>query len=304
MTQPIGYYTDKKKRVRPITSKRTKRGYSAKPKLVIRKDIKESRQANLVRGGFADVGIVRYVNKINEMGFETVASCSGLGEDHYGRSTGSYLSIVLPEDVVEPHMTGDLFELTPSKIKKPSYIKKLIKAGHEANWNAEAGKNMMFLPTVRFSMPTTKSVGMDAVMNANPDLVKAQNKVDRLLKDPSHTTDEFLKAIHERNAIKEEISKRYGGRDRSDAEKKQAWNRLVKSLEKVEKQAYLDIYAYDYPTIKDIAQKADSLGADNVDVRTADQIHRVIVSTKDDEVLRKTREFAEKRSLRSLVVRR
>lgn len=197
--------------------------------LKIRTDIKESVQADLQKGGFADASIVSHINRINEVGFETIASCSGMRKDHHGEYGGAYLSVVLPESVVEPHIFG-VHDVHPSKVKDWGYIKRLIKAGHEANWNAELSKYMMVQPVITFYMPETETVGMDAVAKATPELKRAEEKLSGLVGSDSEL---FLKALHKRDRIRKRVFKEHGARERSDEEIDSAWKRLVKSLIRV-----------------------------------------------------------------------
>ena len=204
-----------------------------KPKLRMYPKTKYSVQAYLEKGtGFADVSIVPHVNKINRIGFETIASCSGLRKDHYGKDEGAYLSVMLPESVVTSDISGDIHDIDPSNVKDRVYVKSLVDAGHKAGWNAELAKYMMFVPTVAFSLPETMSWKMDLVAKVHPEVVKANRNID-FVQSGRHTTKEFLDAVHKRNKIQDDIYKRYGGRKRTDAEKLRYWNKLVKELSKV-----------------------------------------------------------------------
>lgn len=221
---------------RPVRS--YMRGHG-KQKLVIRRKLRlkptkdPSIQAYLEREGFADVSIVPYINHINRMGFKTIASCSGMRKDHPGEEpTLAYVSIVLPENVAVSDLGGDIFEVAPRNVKDWSYVKRLIKAGHRANWNAELGKYLMFLPTVGFTIPMTDTVGMDAVVKANPVYVKAEEELDAV---PSHDTKKFLEVLHKRDRIHEKIWKEHGARQKTDAEIDGAWRKLVQSLSEVKK---------------------------------------------------------------------
>ena len=202
-----------------------------KPKLRMFPKNEHSVQAYLEKGtGFVDVSIVPHVNKINGMGFETVASCSGLRKDHYGRDAGSYLSIELPRSVVTSDILKD--EVDPKNIKNKAYVNTLINTGHKAGWNAELAKYMLIAPIIRFSLPETMSWKMDLVAKAHPEVVKANRNID-FVQSGRHTTKEFLDAVHKRNKIQEDIYKRYGGRKRTDAEKLRLWDKLVNELSKV-----------------------------------------------------------------------
>lgn len=203
-----------------------------KPKLRMYPKDKHSVQAYLEKGtGFADVSIVPHVNKINRVGFETIASCSGLRKDHYGVDAGAYLSIELPRSVVTPDILKD--EVDPKNIKDKAYVNTLINTGHKAGWNAHLGKYMLIAPVIRFSLPRTRSWKMDLVAKAHPELIKANRDIDLVQSRPGHTTKEFLDAVDKRNKIQEDIYKRYGGRKRTDTEKLRLWDKLVKELSKV-----------------------------------------------------------------------
>ena len=218
--------------LQPYVTKRKK--LIVKPKLKMYPENKYSIQAYLEKGtGFADMSIVSHVNKINRIGFETIASCSGLRKDHYGKYEGAYLSIALPESVVIPDIGGDIHDIDLRNVKDRAYVNSLIDAGHEAGWNAELSKYMMFVPTIRFSLPETMSWKMDLIAKKHPEVVKANQDIDLVQNLRKHTTEEFLDAIHKRNKIQEDVYKRYGGRKRTDTEKLQLWNKLVKELAKV-----------------------------------------------------------------------
>ena len=188
--------------------------------------------------GFADKGIVSYINRINAVGFKTVASCSGLRRDHSMyvhdltyKGDQTYLSVEMPEDVVQPGFSSSIHDVEPSRIKKPEYVQRVINAVHRANWNAHLSLYLMFDPTVHMSPPKTHFVQTDWDAEHEPSVIAAQEKLDKTMSS-EHGMDEFNKALDERDRVREQAYIRHGGFvNRSDEDLDKAWKRLTIELE-------------------------------------------------------------------------
>ena len=278
--------------------------FQSKPRITkhIRTDIKESTQVDLAKSGFADFSIVSYVNRINRAGYQTIASCSGLRRDHHGQSAGAYLSVELPENVVRADLGGDTHEIDARNILNADYVYDLVDAGRRAGWKAELSKYMMAIGTVRFTIPDTGSVARDSMAENDLEWKAAEKAVQEAKSGPGLTED-FLKKLDERDAVRKRVLKRYGAYEKSDAEVLQWWKRLTNSLVAARKQSrggktlkksIIDVYFYNKGSLRAFVDSAQELGIslDNIDVRTMDQIHRAIVST-DQRTLQKLKRIAE-----------
>jgi len=186
--------------------------------------------APLKAGGFADISIVGYINEINAMGYRTVASCSGMRRDHYGREESPYLSIELPEDVVTPGFGRTPHEVFPSQIKNRIYIDSLIRAGELVNWISELSLYMMFIPTVHYELPKTGSIENDRRAESEPSVIQAQRDLEDVM-GRGHTSEEFMEKLDKRDRIREIAYQKYGGiKSWSDEEMDQLWRNLVASI--------------------------------------------------------------------------
>jgi len=129
---------------------------------------------------YADWSIVDHVDKINAMGFETWASCSGTGKDHkeYGEGeSDTYLTILLPESVAS-YETGS--------IKDYDYVDSLLEAGKRAGWKTRVFSSGVDIsqakyPTVTFYYGKKEASDKEKVKKWD-DLVKALKNVRSITK--------------------------------------------------------------------------------------------------------------------------
>jgi hypothetical protein len=185
----------------------------------------------LKSGGFADQSIVPLIDRLNEKGCPTVASCSGISADHHGHMEGAYLSIEMPEHVVKGGFGRSIHDVDPENVKKPEVVKCFLDAGERANWLSELSLYLLMIPTVRYSLPITKSVKADKLVQADPEVVAAEKKLDEVMKS-KHSIEEFLKALDERDNIRDKVYDRFGREQWSDEKVLNAWNRLQVQVEK------------------------------------------------------------------------
>jgi len=193
-------------------------------------------------GSFADRNIVKYINRMNDVGIETIASCSGMRRDHekemtYTRgegATGSYLSVVLPEEVAEHGFTGGIFSIPEYTVKNRPYIDALLEVGRKAGWLAEESRYLMSVPVIHYSIPVTGSIEGDRKALEFPTVVIAQANVSKIMADPRHSGQEFLDAIDVRDGMWKKAYARYGGdKPKSDNDIDKYWKKLTKELEQV-----------------------------------------------------------------------
>lgn len=193
---------------------------------------KYSKQVYLSEGGMVDKGIYPYIEKINVSGFGTVASCSGLKADHYGRKEGAYLSVEIPEDKVTSEgllLQDDPFYVPKKNILDKEWVDNMIQAGLNSGWLAKLSVYMMIKPVIRYSLPVTKHIGADLAIQNNPKVISAQQEIDRAT---GGKPDIFLAAIHKRDAIKKELYSKYDT-NWTDKEIKERWNTLTITLSKL-----------------------------------------------------------------------
>ena len=91
-----------------------------------------------------DKGIEDFIKKVNSMGLETVASCSGLREDHHGEKRTAYVCFRVGEDV-EPDFKKPL-SFPPSRASP--FAHRLANAIEDAGWDAVFMKFMLTTPVV------------------------------------------------------------------------------------------------------------------------------------------------------------
>jgi len=205
-------------------------------------------------GSFVDYSIVDSISRINKAGYETVASCSGMERDHIiNHETGenvytgnfAYLSIELPENVAQHGSVGGVFDVPSETIRDIGYINKILGAAYRAGWKAELSRYLFVIPTVRLSLPKTRSLNSDEDLFNEPEYVKAQKKIDDIIKrdeeamrgrGTSSSAKTFLDAIEERDEVQQRLYKLYDVRRWSDSEILEAWDRLATELEVVVKE--------------------------------------------------------------------
>lgn len=180
----------------------------------------------LKMGGFADQGIVPLIDRLNEKGCPTVASCSGISVDHHGRMEGAYLSVEMPDHVVKGGFGRGIHDVDPENIKKPEVVKCFLDAGERANWLSELSLYMLMIPTVYYSLPVTKSVRTHRLAEAQLEVVVAEEKLDRIMKESHSSSAEFLKALGERDRIRDEAYDRFGREKWTDEKVLKGWERL------------------------------------------------------------------------------
>jgi hypothetical protein len=179
----------------------------------------------LKSGGFADQSIVPLIDRLNEKGCPTVASCSGISLDHHGHMEGAYLSVEMPDHIVKGGFGRSIHDVDPENIKKPEVVKCFLNAGERANWLSELSLYLLMIPTVRFALPVTRSVKTDKLAEDQPEVVAAQKKLDEVMKS-EHGAEEFLKALDERDSIRDKAYDRLGREKWTDQKVLNAWERL------------------------------------------------------------------------------
>jgi hypothetical protein len=185
------------------------------------------------KGSMVDKGIYYYIKKINASGFETIASCSGLKSDHYGRKERAYLDIMCPENKVDAKgllLQEDIFNVPKQNILDKEWADNMVQVGMNSGWLAEVSTYMMVVPTISYRLPVTKSIGTDLAIENNLRIVVA-NKEIKANMHGCGTSEAFLKAVDKRNAIKEELFSKHDTAW-SDEEIKQRWERLTTALSK------------------------------------------------------------------------
>ena len=178
-----------------------------------------------------DKGIYSYIKKINSSGFETIASCSGLKLDHYGRKEGAYLSIVCPKNKVSSEgllLQDDPFLIPSKNILDKEWVDNMVQVGFKSGWLTELSTYLMMIPVIGYRLPKTKSIGIDLAIQNNPKLISAQQKIDKVM---GAKTDVFLDALHERDKIKKELYSKHDT-NWTDEEIKQRWEKLTSALSK------------------------------------------------------------------------
>lgn len=179
----------------------------------------------LKSGGFADQSIVPLIDRLNEKGCPTVASCSGLAVDHQGHMESAYLSVEMPDHVVKGGFGRSIHDVDPENIKKPEVVKCFLDVGERANWLSELSLYLLMVPTVRYSLPVTKSVRTDRLAEAEPEVVAAQENLDRIMKE-RHSSEEFMKALDERDNLRDKAYDRFGREKWTDEKVLKGWERL------------------------------------------------------------------------------
>lgn len=106
-----------------------------------------------------DEGCAHFMKEVNDMGHETIQSCSGIIEEHPGGECGwnmsqGYVSFVVAGD---PFVGASAFDFPPEVITP--YAIELYNAIQRAGWHAKIGKTL-FMPTVvAYPTPLHKSWG-------------------------------------------------------------------------------------------------------------------------------------------------
>ena len=178
-----------------------------------------------------DKGIADFVKQINDIGYRTGQSCSGLLVDHpnYRYVQDSDVGLYVKGECINYNKQGSGTYLTfyktynNFKVNKPEQIDDIRRIAAEQGWIVE-DMEIFAQPSVRLGLPYTyDGLGKREILHIANEITDALH--------PGLKKDNFLEWLEYRNKEEKKVVQNHGGAVRwTDDMVKQRWQKLTQSL--------------------------------------------------------------------------